>query len=60
MRTNEPKINTTESADEGNKCKREWIKPEVEVISSDLIKGGVLDGYSEGFRTVDFGLRGVS
>lgn len=36
--------------------KKEWAKPEIEVISKDLIKGGVLPSLHEGETT--FGFRG--
>lgn len=34
--------------------KREWVKPEIEVISKDLIEGGVLPSLNEGQTTVGF------
>jgi hypothetical protein len=51
METNRLNIITADSADDENKCKRKWIKPEVEVISKDLIKNGSVSSYTEGKMT---------
>lgn len=46
--TSGPKIDITESAD---KVKKNWVKPEVEVIGRDLIQGGSARFYTEGQRS---------
>lgn len=60
MKTNGLKIDTPESAESEGKCKKEWVKPEVEIISTDLIKGGPISFTTEGQQTSVIGLRGAS
>lgn len=51
METNRLKIITADSAKDESKCKKKWIKPEVEIISKDLIKSGFATGVHEGVPT---------
>ena len=51
MKSNEFELNASQAMSELMTNKRKWIKPDVELISSDTVNGGTARYYAEGVFT---------
>lgn len=60
MKPNESELDASQAVNEAITNKRKWIKPDVEIISSDIIHSGTARYYAEGMITPNIGLIGAS